>query len=171
MKRATIISTAAMLAMLTAIAAPSKKGEKASPAKNRDADRSAEFRNGTITKTTTATFKPERTAPVQTGEFQVDLVVITFPDCIQPQSVEAVRSALNSLDGSATIVDYYKEYSQGITWPVLEVYPTIYTAPHPTTATAANAPASCGKMRSSSCSRRGSLRRRARIRAMSTAAR
>ena len=27
-----------MLAMLTAIAAPSKKGEKASPAKNRDAD-------------------------------------------------------------------------------------------------------------------------------------
>lgn len=120
-----------MLAMLTAIAAPSKKGEKASPAKNRDADRSAEFRNGTITKTTAATFKPERTTPVQKGEFQVDLVVITFPDCIQPQSVEAVRSALNSLDGSATIVDYYKEYSQGITWPVLEVYPTIYTAPHP----------------------------------------
>ena len=131
MKSATIISTAAMLAMLTAIAAPSKKGEKASPAKNRDADRSAEFRNGTITKTTAATFKPERTTPVQTGEFQVDLVVIAFPDCIQPQSVEAVRSALNSLDGSATIADYYKDYSQGITWPVLEVYPTIYTAPHP----------------------------------------
>ena len=103
MKSGTIISTAAMLAVFAAIAAPSKKGEKASPAKNRDADRSAEFRNGTITKTTAATFKPERTTPVQTGEFQVDLVVITFPDCIQPQSVEAVRSALNSLDGSATI--------------------------------------------------------------------
>ena len=120
-----------MLAMLTAIAAPSKKGEKASPAKNRDADRSAEFRNGTITKTTAATFKPERTSPVQKGEFQVDLVVIAFPDCIQPQSVEAVRSALNSLDGSATIADYYKDYSQGITWPVLDVYPTVYMAPHP----------------------------------------
>ena len=53
-----------MLAAFTAIAAPSKKGEKASPAKSRDADRSAEFRSGTITKTTAATFKPERTTPV-----------------------------------------------------------------------------------------------------------
>ncbi len=65
-----------MLAVFAAIAAPSKKGEKASPSKSRDADRSAEFRNGTITKTTAATFKPERTTPAQTGEFQVDLVVM-----------------------------------------------------------------------------------------------
>ena len=131
MKSATVISAAAILAVFAAIAAPSKKGEKASPAKNRDADRSAEFRNGTITKTTAATFKPERTTPVQTGEFQVDLVVITFPDCVPPPSVEAVRSALNSIDGSATIADYYKDYSQGITWPVLDVYPAVYTAPQP----------------------------------------
>ena len=131
MKSATVISAAAMLAVFTAIAAPAKKQEKQAPAKSRDADRSSEFRNGTITKTTAATFKPERTTPVQTGEFQVDLVVIAFPDCIQPQSVEAVRSALNSLGGSSTIADYYKDYSQGITWPVLDVYPTIYMAPHP----------------------------------------
>ena len=39
-----------MLAVFAVIAAPSKKGEKASPAKNRDADRSAEFRNGTISR-------------------------------------------------------------------------------------------------------------------------
>ena len=83
MKSATIISTAVMLAVFTAIAAPAKKQEKQSPSKNRDAERSSEFRNGTITKTTAATFKPERTTPVQTGEFQVDLVIITFPDCIQ----------------------------------------------------------------------------------------
>ena len=103
--RRSITLAAAILAVFTAIAAPAKKQEKQSPSKNRDAERSSEFRNGTITKTTAATFKPERTTPVQTGEFQVDLVVITFPDCIQPQSVEVVRSALNSLDGSATIAD------------------------------------------------------------------
>ena len=129
--RRSITLAAAILAVFAAIAAPSKKGEKASPAKNRDGDRSSEFRNGTITKTTAATFKPERTTPVQTGEFQVDLVIITFPDCIQPPSVEAVRSALNSLGGSTTIADYYKDYSQGITWPVLDAYPTVYMAPHP----------------------------------------
>ena len=131
MKRATLISAAAMLAVFTVLAAPAKKQEKQSPAKNRDAERSAEFRNGTITKTTAATFKPERTTPVQTGEFQVDLVVITFPDCVQPESVEAVKSSLNSLGGSSTIADYYKDYSQGITWPVLDAYPSVYMAPHP----------------------------------------
>ena len=108
MKSAMVISTVAMLAVFTVIAAPAKKQEKQAPAKSRDADRSSEFRNGTITKTTAATFKPERTTPAQTGEFQVDLVVITFPDCIQPESVEAVRSALTSLGGSTTIADYYK---------------------------------------------------------------
>ncbi|MCR5838583.1 MAG: hypothetical protein K6G94_02980, partial [Kiritimatiellae bacterium] len=131
MKSTTVISAAAMLAVFTVLAAPAKKQEKQSHSKSRDADRSAEFRNGTITKTTAATFKPERTTPVQTGEFQVDLVVITFPDCVPPPSAEAVRSALNTLDGSATIADYYKDYSQGITWPVLDVYPAVYTAPQP----------------------------------------
>ena len=87
--RRSITLAAAILAVFAATAAPSKKGEKASPAKNRDADRSSEFRNGTITKTTAATFKPDRTTPVQTGEFQVDLVVIAFPDCFPPVRLTA----------------------------------------------------------------------------------
>ena len=132
MRRNIAFAAIAAFASLAVAAAPAKKPPKNAPAKPAgDSERAAEFRGGAVTKTTAATFKPERTIPVQTGEFQVDLVVITFPDCIQPPSVEAVRSALNSLDGSATIADYYKDYSQGITWPVLDVYPTAYMAPHP----------------------------------------
>lgn len=120
------------LAVSAAMAAPARKSPKGAPAKpSGDSERASEFRGGTTTKTTAATFKPERIKPVQTGEFQVDLVVIAFPDCVPPESVEAVRAALTSLGGSTTIADYYKDYSQGITWPVLDVYPSVYMAPHP----------------------------------------
>ena len=132
MRRSITLAAVATLASLAVAAAPTKKPPRNAPAKPAgDGERAAEFRGGTVTKTTAATFKPERTTPVQTGEFQVDLVVITFPDCVPPPSAEAVRSALNTLDGSATIADYYKDYSQGITWPVLDVYPAVYTAPQP----------------------------------------
>ena len=124
---ALIAATAAALA----VAAPTKKpAGKASAKADNDAGLSSEFRNGAHRKITAAAFGPERTTPVQRGEFQVDLVIITFPDCIPPESADAVREALTSL-GGATIADYYKEYSQGITWPVLDAYPAIYTAPKP----------------------------------------
>ena len=79
---------------------------------------------------TAASFAPERTTPVQHGEFTVGLVLIAFPDCIKPDSPEEVREALSRLNGG-TIESYYKEYSQGITWPTLEAYPAIYMAPKP----------------------------------------
>ena len=82
-------------------------------------------------RTTAKDFAPVRTVPVKRGEFQIDLVIIAFPDCMMPESAEAVRAALTSYKGSYTIADYYKEYSQGIAWPVLAAYPAIYMAPHP----------------------------------------
>ena len=81
-------------------------------------------------KATNATFAPERTSPVQRGEFQVDLVVIAFPDCFPPESPETVLESLSKVDGG-TVTEYYKDYSQGITWPVLAVYPAVYNAPEP----------------------------------------
>ena len=84
-----------------------------------------------VRRMTAKAFAPVRTTPVKRGEFQVDLVVIAFPDCKQPESVEDVRKALTMYKGSRTIADYYKEYSQGIAWPVLDVYPSIYMAPNP----------------------------------------
>lgn len=81
-------------------------------------------------RVTATSFGPDRTTPVQHGEFSVALVVITFPDCVKPKSTEEVRSGLTYLKGG-TIDSYYKEYSQGITWPVLEAYPATYMVPHP----------------------------------------
>ena len=94
-----------------------------------DEDR-PELRKGGTARRTAATFAPERTTPAQRGEFQVNLVIITFPDCVPPESAETVRESLSQVNGG-TIADYYKDYSQGITWPVLAAYPAIYTAPHP----------------------------------------
>jgi len=79
---------------------------------------------------TADSFAPERTTPVQRGEFAVGLVLIAFPDCVKPSSADEVREALSNLNGG-TVESYYREYSQGITWPVLEAYPAIYMAPHP----------------------------------------
>ena len=117
----------------TAFAAPkAAKVQKAAGGKAANAANvSAEFQAGGVRKMTAAAFAPERTTPVQRGEFQVDLVVIAFPDCFAPDSAEAVRKSLESLGGSATIADYYKDYSQGITWPVLAAYPSVYVAPQP----------------------------------------
>ena len=121
---------AAAVASAAAFSAP--KAKNATAKSKHDANLSSEFQGGTTTKTTAASFGPTRTTPVQKGEFQVDLVIITFPDCLQPESTDAVREALTSLgNGSFTIADYYKDYSQGVTWPVLAAHPAIYTAPHP----------------------------------------
>ena len=114
------------LAMAGAVAL----GALAAP-RNEAEDLSSEFRASKASKVTAATFKPVRTTPVKTGEFKVDLVVISFPDCEKPESLAEVKDSLSSLGGGFTIADYYKDYSQGITWPVLDVYPIIYEAPEP----------------------------------------
>ncbi|MGN0855646.1 MAG: hypothetical protein ACI4R9_09040 [Kiritimatiellia bacterium] len=91
-----------------------------------------EFRSGGIDgKITTATWGPKRTTPVFTGAFQVDLVTITFPDCTQPEP-KTVHHDLDHIQGGAyTIKEYYDDYSQGMTYPVLAAYPAIYVAPKP----------------------------------------
>ena len=128
---------AAALCASALAAAPAARTAQKKPQKGQAmAEQSArvlspEFRGAATTKTTAATFAPVRTAPVQRGEFKVDLVIIAFPDCEQPESAEAVRAALDKVSGSHTIADYYREYSQGVTWPVLEAHPDIYLAPHP----------------------------------------
>ena len=122
MKSKSLLAFALSLALaMEALAAP----------RNEAADLSSEFRAGKASKVTAATFKPVRTTPVKTGEFKVDLVVISFPDCEKPETLAEVKDSLFSLDGGFTIADYYKDYSQGITWPVLDVYPIIYEAPEP----------------------------------------
>lgn len=122
----TISLLSALLAAAHLSAAPARH-----PSKRKDAtDAAPEFRAGSASKRTAAAFGPERTKPAQQGAFQVDLVVITFPDCEQPDSTDYVRDGLSRVSGG-TIADYYKDYSQGITWPVLEAYPTAYAAPQP----------------------------------------
>ncbi len=106
MKLVTIVSAALALASSIASGAPKSKN------------------------VTAANFGPERTTPVQKGEFQVDLVVIAFPDCIKPENAEKVKADLSQVDGGS-VESYYKEYSQGITWPRLEVYGAVYMAPKP----------------------------------------
>jgi len=126
-----LIGCIATLAAASSCAAPSKRNAKNDDSKNEPkSNLSHDQRHATANKTTAASFGPERTTSVQTGEFQVDLVVIAFPDCIPPESTDAVREALTQVDGG-TIADYYKDYSQGITWPVLAAYPAVYMAPQP----------------------------------------
>ena len=127
-----LIALAAVFQSAQASRSYGSRGRSPSREKPTGSDRalSGEFTASSVTRTTSATFKPLRTVPVQKGEFKVDLVVITFPDCELPDPQE-VRNSLNSLGGSTTIADYYKDYSQGITWPVLDVYPAVYVAPKP----------------------------------------
>lgn len=122
---ATLICAALPLALNSAPTANRGENKKA----NKSFEQPDEFRNKPTGKITNKNFGPHRTTPVFKGAFQVDLVVIAFPDCEMPEP-EEVREALNRIRGS-TIVDYYKEYSQGITWPELAVYPKVYVAPHP----------------------------------------
>ncbi len=89
----------------------------------------AEFRARPAHSQTASAFGPKRLKPVFTGEFVVDVIFITFPDCQDVNIAQAVKD-LSRVRGS-TIADYYKEYSQGITWPVLRAFARPYLAPHP----------------------------------------
>ena len=125
-----IFGLVAVLAATNLCAVPAKKPKAAKDAA--DSHVAPHERGQPSSRRTTAKdFAPVRTVPVKRGEFQVDLVIIAFPDCMMPESAETVRAALTSCKGSYTIADYYKEYSQGIAWPVLAAYPAIYMAPHP----------------------------------------
>lgn len=129
--RALAACLATTLASAHLYAAPRKSSKDGGARRDSSEDISPEFRKGGVTKLTAAMYAPVRTTPVKRGEFQVDLVVIAFPDCHMPESSETVRAALTLYKGSQTIADYYKEYSQGIAWPVLEAYSAIYMAPRP----------------------------------------
>ena len=119
--------------ILFAASAKNSKGTKsAAKASAPTYTLSSEFQSkGADAKMTTANWGPKRTKPVFTGPFTVDLVIITFPDCTMPDP-EQVRNDLDHIQGGAyTIKDYYDDYSQNTTYPVLEVYPQVYTAPNP----------------------------------------
>lgn len=80
-------------------------------------------------------FAPLRRNPVYKDAFSVGLVLVRFPDT-RNFDLKDVLQRLNRF-GSMTIDQYYKEYSQGITWPELLVvgadsFPDcVFVAPEP----------------------------------------
>ena len=123
----------AALMSIAAFAAPAK-GTSKTPSKAPAGDgrrgwHSDHRKPPSASKTTASSFAPKRTTPVFTGEFIVDVIFITFPDCTDIDIAQAVKD-LARVRGS-TITDYFKEYSQNITWPVLRAYARTYPAPHP----------------------------------------
>lgn len=81
------------------------------------------------------TFIPKRTKPVFEGAFSVRMVLIDFPDTDMPDLKSFKKKSLNF--GPMTATDYFKEYSQGITWPEFVIagendFPrNVFRAPHP----------------------------------------
>ena len=130
------LSSAGVLIACAVFAAQTVAAQKPSKSARDRASKSAllsrEFQSGSADgKITTGNWGPKRTKPVFTGPFQVDLVCITFPDCTVPEP-ETVRNDLDHIQGGAyTIKDYYDDYSQLTTYPVLAVYPDVYVAPKP----------------------------------------
>jgi M6 family metalloprotease-like protein len=80
-------------------------------------------------------FAPKRREPAFKGAFSVGLVLVRFTDT-KAFALDDVVSRFNRT-GSMSIAEYYKDYSQGITWPELTVvgesaFPQcVYTAPEP----------------------------------------
>ena len=80
-------------------------------------------------------FLPKRLKPIFEGAFSVRMVLIDFPDTQMPDLKSFKKKALNFGPMSAT--DYFKEYSQGITWPEFIIagesnFPkNVFRAPHP----------------------------------------
>lgn len=95
----------------------------------KDKDVPMEQQQGIIFKTQAKNFKPFRTRPVFTGAFSVGLIFVEFPDCQKVDTQKALKD-LNQF-GPRTLQEYYKEYSQGITWPELIQIGGVYKAPHP----------------------------------------
>lgn len=80
-------------------------------------------------------FAPLRKDPVFKGPFSVGIVLIRFPDT-RTYDLEDITMRLSRF-GHMTIENYFKEYSQGITWPELVIigsdkFPdAVYEAPEP----------------------------------------
>jgi M6 family metalloprotease-like protein len=80
-------------------------------------------------------FLPKRKAPVFKGAFSVGVVLVKFPDTQLPD-LEDIKSKLFNFDGMS-VPDYFKEYSQNISWPELMIvgegmFPKcVYLAPQP----------------------------------------
>lgn len=80
-------------------------------------------------------FLPKRLKPIFEGAFSVRMILIDFPDTQMPDLASFKKKLLNFGPVSAT--DYYKEYSQGITWPEFIIagedsFPkNVFRAPNP----------------------------------------
>ncbi|MCM8539095.1 MAG: hypothetical protein NE328_02400 [Lentisphaeraceae bacterium] len=80
-------------------------------------------------------FTPKRLKPIFEGAFSVRMILIDFPDTDMPDLKDFKKKSLNFGPMSAT--DYFKEYSQGITWPEFiiageEDFPkNVFRAPNP----------------------------------------
>jgi hypothetical protein len=71
--------------------------------------------------------------PTMTGPIDVGVVLILFPDTKLQGGIPKFKTDLDSING-LTQEDYFKIYSNGITWPVAKIYPSedeasIYHAP------------------------------------------
>ena len=130
-----LLFAAGLLTVLAAVAAPAAGKTAKRPSRGAGAPTASlprEFQNAAADgKVSTANWGPRRTKPVYTGPFQVDVVCITFPDCATPDP-EKVRNDLDHIQGGTyTLKDYYDDYSQQTTYPVLAVYPDVFVAPRP----------------------------------------
>lgn len=86
-------------------------------------------------KITCRNYGPKRTAPVFKGAFSVGVVLVEFPDTLMPPLNDIKEGLFNFKNMSVT--DYFKEYSQNVSWPELlivgeESFPKcVYKAPQP----------------------------------------
>ena len=80
-------------------------------------------------------FAPKRIKPIFNGAFSVRMILIDFPDTAMPSLESFKKKSLKF--GPMTATDYFKEYSQGITWPQFIIagensFPkNVFRAPHP----------------------------------------
>ena len=80
-------------------------------------------------------FLPKRLKPIFEGAFSVRMILIDFPDTQVPDPKTFKKKSL--FFGPMSATDYFKEYSQGITWPEFiiageSIFPrNVYRAPHP----------------------------------------
>lgn len=123
-----ILACTAALVAFAVVAAPSRSAARTS-GDGRRGWHSDHRKPPPASRITSSSFAPKRTTPVFSGEFIVDVIFITFPDCAGVDTEQAVKD-LARVRGS-TISEYFREYSQGITWPVLRARARAYPAPHP----------------------------------------
>lgn len=86
-------------------------------------------------KITNRSFGAKRNTPVLKDAFSVGFVLVAFPDTRMPP-LEKIKSNIFNF-GAMSVTDYFKEYSQNVTWPELMIvgekdFPKcVYQAPQP----------------------------------------